>query len=81
MTTKILILYYSMYGHAETLARAIFQGAGDFEGVKMAVKRVPETVPDSGVRETNRFHCSALRMRRVDSRILSSWRPSNDRTM
>ena len=42
--TKILVLYYSMYGHVETLAQAVSQGAGDVEGVKTELKRVPETI-------------------------------------
>jgi NAD(P)H dehydrogenase (quinone) len=46
MTTKILVLYYSMYGHVETLARAVSRGAGDVEGVTMEMKRVPETMPE-----------------------------------
>ncbi len=45
--TKILVLYYSMYGHVETLASAIAEGARSVDGVDVAVKRVPETMsPD-----------------------------------
>ena len=42
--TKILVLYYSTYGHIETMAHAVAEGvrAGGAEAV---VKRVPETVP------------------------------------
>jgi NAD(P)H dehydrogenase (quinone) len=44
---KILVLYYSMYGHVETLAAAIAEGARSAAGVEVAVKRVPETIsPD-----------------------------------
>lgn len=43
--TKILVLYYSMYGHVETLAKAIAEGAGAVEGVEVTLKRVPETMP------------------------------------
>lgn len=43
--TKVLVLYYSMYGHIETLARAVAEGAGGVEGVEVAVKRVPELMP------------------------------------
>lgn len=43
--TKILVVYYSMYGHVETLAGAIAEGAKSVEGVEVTLKRVPETMP------------------------------------
>jgi NAD(P)H dehydrogenase (quinone) len=43
--TKLLVLYYSMYGHIETLAGAIAEGARAVEGVEVTVKRVPELMP------------------------------------
>lgn len=43
--TKILVLYYSMYGHVETLANAIAEGVRSVEGVDLTLKRVPETMP------------------------------------
>ena len=42
---KVLVLYYSMYGHIETLAHAVAEGAGKVEGVEVVIKRVPETMP------------------------------------
>ena len=42
--SKILILYYSSYGHIEELARALAEGASA-EGAQVTVKRVPETAP------------------------------------
>lgn len=42
--TKVLILYYSSYGHIETMAEAIAEGARE-AGAEVAVKRVPETAP------------------------------------
>lgn len=42
--TKILILYYSSYGHIETMAGAVAEGAGA-GGAEVAIKRVPEIVP------------------------------------
>ncbi|HEN3617841.1 TPA: NAD(P)H:quinone oxidoreductase [Yersinia enterocolitica] len=42
---KILVLYYSMYGHIETLANAIAEGVQKVDGVEVAIKRVPETMP------------------------------------
>jgi NAD(P)H dehydrogenase (quinone) len=44
--TKILVLYYSSYGHIETMAQAVAQGARD-TGAHVDIKRVPETAPDA----------------------------------
>lgn len=44
--TKILILYYSMYGHVETMAQAIAEGARTVPGVDISLKRVPELLSD-----------------------------------
>jgi NAD(P)H dehydrogenase (quinone) len=43
--TKILVLYHSMYGHIETMAGAVGEGANAVDGVSAVVKRVPETMP------------------------------------
>jgi NAD(P)H dehydrogenase (quinone) len=43
--SKVLVLYYSSYGHIETLANAIAEGARS-AGATADVKRVPETVPE-----------------------------------
>lgn len=40
--TKILVVYYSMYGHVETLAKAVADGAKQVQGTDVTVKRVPE---------------------------------------
>ncbi len=42
---KILVLYYSSYGHIETMAEAVAEGARRAEGVEVTIKRVPELVP------------------------------------
>jgi NAD(P)H dehydrogenase (quinone) len=42
--TKLLVLYYSMYGHIETMANAIAEGARSVNGVEVTLKRVPETM-------------------------------------
>lgn len=41
---NILVLYYSMYGHIETLANAVVAGAQSVDGVEVTLKRVPETM-------------------------------------
>jgi len=43
--TKVLVLYYSSYGHVETMARAVAAGASEVAGAAVSVKRVPELVP------------------------------------
>ncbi|MCZ8324212.1 MAG: NAD(P)H:quinone oxidoreductase [Sphingomonadaceae bacterium] len=43
--SKVLVLYYSSYGHLETMANAIADGARA-AGAEVDVKRVPETVPE-----------------------------------
>jgi NAD(P)H dehydrogenase (quinone) len=43
---KLLVLYYSTYGHIETMATAIAEGARA-AGAEVDIKRVPETVPDA----------------------------------
>lgn len=50
--TKVLVLYYSSYGHVETMARAIAEGAGSVDGTEVTVKRVPELVPEKAARES-----------------------------
>ena len=42
--SKVLVLYYSTYGHMETMAQAVAEGARS-TGASVDVKRVPETVP------------------------------------
>ena len=42
---RILVLYYSSYGHIETMAYAVAEGARS-EGADVAVKRVPELMPE-----------------------------------
>ncbi|MEX2631568.1 MAG: NAD(P)H:quinone oxidoreductase [Tistlia sp.] len=42
---KVLVLYYSMYGHIETMAKSVAEGAKAVEGVEVTLKRAPETMP------------------------------------
>ena len=44
--TRVLVLYYSSYGHIETMAQAVAGGAASVPGTDVVVKRVPELVPD-----------------------------------
>lgn len=44
--TKVLVLYYSSYGHVEQMASAVAEGVRE-AGAEVVVKRVPETVPEA----------------------------------
>lgn len=48
---RILVLYYSSYGHIETLASAVASGARE-AGAEVTVKRVPELVPEEAAKNS-----------------------------
>ncbi|MDC8445753.1 MAG: NAD(P)H:quinone oxidoreductase [Nitrosomonas sp.] len=48
--TKVLVLYYSMYGHIEIMANAVAEGARSIENAEVVVKRVPELMPEEVAR-------------------------------
>jgi NAD(P)H dehydrogenase (quinone) len=49
---KILVLYYSAYGHVETMAEAVAEGARQVAGATVTLKRVPELVPEEVARKS-----------------------------
>ncbi len=48
---KVLVLYYSSYGHVERMAEAVAEGARSVPGTEVTVKRVPELVPEEVARQ------------------------------
>jgi NAD(P)H dehydrogenase (quinone) len=50
--SKILVLYYSSYGHIEAMAEAVAEGARS-QGAVVDIRRVPETVPDEVARSAH----------------------------
>src|SRR5271156_4543090 len=50
--SKVLVLYYSSYGHIETMAAAVAEGARE-TGAQVDIKRVPELVPDKVARDSH----------------------------
>lgn len=50
--TRILVLYYSSYGHIEAMAQAVAEGAHE-GGAEVDIKRVPETVPEEIARNAH----------------------------
>jgi NAD(P)H dehydrogenase (quinone) len=49
--TKLLVLYYSAYGHVETMAGEVVEGARSVAGVEVTLKRVPELVSEEVARQ------------------------------
>ncbi|HEU0219632.1 MAG TPA: NAD(P)H:quinone oxidoreductase [Gallionella sp.] len=47
---KVLVLYYSMYGHIEIMADAVAEGVRTVSGAEAVVKRVPEIIPEDRAR-------------------------------
>jgi NAD(P)H dehydrogenase (quinone) len=45
-TMKVLIVYYSMYGHIHRMAEAVMEGAKEVKGADVSMSRVPETLPE-----------------------------------
>jgi NAD(P)H dehydrogenase (quinone) len=49
--TKILVLYYSTYGHVERMAEAVAEGAREVADTDVQLKRVPELMPPEVARQ------------------------------
>jgi NAD(P)H dehydrogenase (quinone) len=49
--TRVLVLYYSMYGHIETMANAVADGASGVEGTEVTIKRVPDLMSEDMARK------------------------------
>jgi NAD(P)H dehydrogenase (quinone) len=50
---KVLILYYSMYGHIHKMAEALAEGVMEQEGAEVIMRRVPETLSDEVLKNMN----------------------------
>ncbi len=50
--TKVLILYYSAYGHIEAMAQAVAAGAREVADTEVTIKRVAELVPEEVARKS-----------------------------
>ena len=50
---KVLVLYYSSYGHIETMAEAVAEGARSVPGTTVDIRRVPELVPEEVARSSH----------------------------
>lgn len=63
---KVLVLYYSMYGHVETMANAVAAGARELAGTEVDIKRVPELVPEEVARKAGAKLKQAAPIAKVD---------------
>ena len=63
---KVLVLYYSSYGHIEAMAKAVADGVRN-SGAAVDIKRVPELVPEDS--RANRTTSSTRPPRSPRSRI------------
>ncbi len=41
---KVLVVYYSMYGHIHSMAEAVAEGVKEVSGAEVELRRVPETL-------------------------------------
>ncbi|MES1982390.1 MAG: NAD(P)H:quinone oxidoreductase [Pseudomonadota bacterium] len=49
MTTKIQVIFYSMYGHIYKMAEAVAAGADEVDGTEVTLLQVPETMSDAAL--------------------------------
>jgi NAD(P)H dehydrogenase (quinone) len=46
---KVLVVFYSMYGHVGRMAEAVAEGAREIKGAEVELRRVPETLPQEAL--------------------------------
>ena len=49
---KVLVVFYSMYGHLYKMAEAVAEGAKEVQGAEVVIRRVPETIPEDVLKKT-----------------------------
>ena len=74
---KVLVLYYTTYGHIETMANAIAVGAKS-AGAEVDIKRVPETVPEE-IAKGAHFKLDQAAPAPASVACRRRWRPSSMR--
>src|SRR4030067_120009 len=52
---KVLIIYYSMYGHIHRMAEAVSEGVKEVKGAEAVIRRVPETLSDDILKKMGAF--------------------------
>ena len=64
--SKVLVLYYSTYGHVETMANAVAEGAKSIAGTEVTIKRVPETMSQDAAVASGALLTQAAEIATVD---------------
>lgn len=64
--SNVLVLYYSMHGHIETMAQAVAEGVRSVEGAEVTIKRVPELMSEDEVRKAGGKLDQAAQIAKVD---------------
>ncbi|MDO8786436.1 MAG: NAD(P)H:quinone oxidoreductase [Syntrophales bacterium] len=57
---KVLIVYYSMYGHVHRMAEAVAEGVREVNGVEALLRRVPETLPEEVLQKMGALEAQKL---------------------
>ncbi|AUG59023.1 NAD(P)H:quinone oxidoreductase [Acetivibrio saccincola] len=57
---KILIVFYSAYGHTYRMAEAVAEGAREVEGAEVILRRVPETLPEDLLKQIGAFDAAKV---------------------
>lgn len=57
---KLLIVYYSMYGHIYQMAQSVAAGARTVDGVEVELRRVPETLSDEVLQKMGAAETTAM---------------------
>lgn len=52
---KIMVVYYSAYGHVHRMAEAVAEGAREIAGAEVLMRRVPETLPEEVLKKIGVF--------------------------
>ena len=63
--SRVLVLYYSMYGNVYRMAQAVAEGAGEIAGTDVLVKTVPELLPDTAIQASEHIKAAKDRQKNV----------------
>lgn len=66
MGSRILVLYYSMYGHLDRMAAAVVEGARSVSGADVALRRVPETMDPASFAKAGGVANTAVPLATID---------------
>ena len=59
---KVLVVYYSMYGHVHAMAKAAAEGAASVDGVEVDIRRAPETLPEEVLMKMGALETTAAQL-------------------